>query len=61
MITLESLILNAGDESDILVNVEINELWVEKMKINYESDSSKNMYQAGNVIRNSYEDLYLIK
>lgn len=30
------------------------------MKINYESDSSKNMYQAGNVIRNSYEDLYLI-
>lgn len=30
------------------------------MKINYESNSSKNMYQVGNVIRNSYEDLYLI-
>ena len=30
------------------------------MKINYESNSSEHMYQAGNVIRNSYEDLYLI-
>lgn len=30
------------------------------MKINYESNSSERMYQAGNVIRNSYEDLYLI-
>lgn len=30
------------------------------MKINYESNSSERMYQARNVIRNSYEDLYLI-
>ena len=30
------------------------------MKINYESDSSKNMYQVGNVIRTSDEGLYLI-
>lgn len=30
------------------------------MKINYESDSSKNMYQVGNVIRDSDEGLYLI-
>lgn len=31
------------------------------MKINYESDSSKNMYQVGNVIRgNDGDDLYLI-
>ncbi|MYY91014.1 hypothetical protein [Ligilactobacillus salivarius] len=30
------------------------------MKINYESNSSERMYQIGNVIRNSYEDLYLI-
>lgn len=30
------------------------------MKINYESNSSECMYQAGNVIRNSHEDLYLI-
>lgn len=30
------------------------------MKINYESDSSKNMYQVGNVIKNSDESLYLI-
>lgn len=30
------------------------------MKINYESSSSERMYQIGNVIRNSYEDLYLI-
>ncbi len=30
------------------------------MKINYESDSSKNMYKVGNVIRTSDEGLYLI-
>ena len=30
------------------------------MKINYESSSSERMYQIGNVIRNGYEDLYLI-
>lgn len=30
------------------------------MKINYESNSSERMYQIGNVIRNGYEDLYLI-
>lgn len=30
------------------------------MKINYESDSSKNMYQVGNVIRSSSDFLYLI-
>lgn len=30
------------------------------MKINYESDSSRNMYQVGNVIRTSDEGLYLI-
>ena len=30
------------------------------MKINYESDSSKNMYQVGNVIRTGDEGLYLI-
>nr|DAZ71493.1 MAG TPA: hypothetical protein [Caudoviricetes sp.] len=30
------------------------------MKINYESNSSERIYQIGNVIRNSYEDLYLI-
>ena len=30
------------------------------MKINYESDSSKNIYQVGNVIRTSDEGLYLI-
>ena len=30
------------------------------MKINYESNSSERMYQVGNVIRNGYEDLYLI-
>lgn len=31
------------------------------MKINYESNSSKNMYQVGNVIRgNDGDDLYLI-
>ncbi|MGE9831561.1 hypothetical protein [Ligilactobacillus salivarius] len=30
------------------------------MKINYESDSSRNMYQVGDVIRNSYKDLFLI-
>lgn len=30
------------------------------MKINYESDSSKNMYQVGNVIRKSDDGLYLI-
>lgn len=30
------------------------------MKINYESNNDERMYQAGNVIRNSYEDLYLI-
>lgn len=30
------------------------------MKINYESSSSERMYQVGNVIRNGYEDLYLI-
>ena len=30
------------------------------MKINYESDNSKNMYQVGNIIRTSDEGLYLI-
>lgn len=30
------------------------------MEINYESDSSKNMYKVGNVIRTSDEGLYLI-
>lgn len=30
------------------------------MKINYEGNSSERMYQIGNVIRNGYEDLYLI-
>ena len=29
------------------------------MKINYESDSSRNMYQVGDVIRNG-DDFYLI-
>lgn len=30
------------------------------MKINYESNNNEHVYQVGDVIRNSYDDLYLI-
>lgn len=30
------------------------------MKINYESNNNEHVYRVGDVIRNSYDDLYLI-